>query len=125
MKRLLLLPLLMITCLSFAQNEKEIIGEPIKIGNLLVAEYDFPEEMKWDDAKSACRSLGKGWRLPTKTELNILYKNKDKIGSFENDGYWSSTLYANSNAWFQVFDSGSRNYNRKSIWFYVRAVKSL
>ena len=45
MKKLLFLPLLLITCLCFAQDAKEIIGEPIKIGNLLVAEYDFPNEM--------------------------------------------------------------------------------
>ena len=71
MKKLLFLPLVLITCLCFAQDAKEIIGEPIKIGNLLVAEYDFPNEMNWEDAKKACRTLGKGWRLPSKTELNI------------------------------------------------------
>ena len=60
MKKLLLLPLLMITCLSFSQDAKEIIGKPVKIGNLLVAENDFPIGMMWDDANKACRSLGKG-----------------------------------------------------------------
>ncbi len=39
--------------------------------------------MNWDDAKEACENLGDGWRLPTKDELNILYKNKDKIGVAE------------------------------------------
>ena len=123
MKKLLILPLLLFTCFCFAQDA--IIGKSFKIGNLFVAENDFPYEMEWDDAKNACEELGKGWRLPTNTELNNLYKNMDKIGGFKNDGYWSSTLYAKSNAWFQVFNRGSQSYNRKSIRFYVRAVKSL
>ena len=39
----------------------------------------------------ACAALGGGWRLPTKDELNILYENKDKIGGFASNNYWSST----------------------------------
>ena len=78
MKKLLFLPLLFIATMSFAQDAEEIIGKPIKIGNLLVAEYDFTEVMDCVDAIDACRSLGKGWRLPNKTELNILYKNSKK-----------------------------------------------
>jgi hypothetical protein len=103
MKKLMLLPLLLVACFCFAQDAKEIIGKPVKIGNLLVAEYDFPEVMNWDDAKKSCRALGNGWRLPTKTELNILYKNREKIGGFRDDIYWSSTEYDNSNLWFQRF----------------------
>ncbi len=60
MKKLLLLPLLMITCFSFAQDAKEIIGKPVKVGNLLVAENDFPKAMYWEDAKKACEALGQG-----------------------------------------------------------------
>ena len=47
----MLIPLLLITWLSFAQDAKEIIGKHIKIGNLFVAENDFPETMNWEDAK--------------------------------------------------------------------------
>ena len=35
--------------------------------------------MNWQDAKKACEDLGSGWRLPSKGELLILYKNMDKI----------------------------------------------
>ena len=80
MKNLLFIPLLLISCLCFAQDAKEIIGKPIKIGNLLVAENDFPESMEFYKTKKALSILGKGWRLPTKSELNLLYKNKEKIG---------------------------------------------
>ena len=60
--------------------------------------------MNWHEAKIACKKLGPGWRLPTKDELNMLYKNKEEIGGFANNFYWSSTEYDNSSAWFQFFD---------------------
>ena len=46
MKNFLFL-LLFISSISFAQDAKEIIGKPVKIGNLLVAENDFPEAMNY------------------------------------------------------------------------------
>lgn len=64
MKNLLLLLFMFFTIISFSQTSKEIIGKPIRIGNLLVAENDFPYTMNWDDAKKSCVELGKGWRLP-------------------------------------------------------------
>ena len=54
-------------------NSDSIIGKPIKIGKLEVAQNDFPKTMFWNDAVKACTDLGKGWRLPTKDELNLLY----------------------------------------------------
>ena len=128
MKKLLLLPLLLVTCFCFAQDAKEIISKPIKIGNLLVAEYDFPNQMKWEDAKKACALLGKGWRLPSKTELNFLYKNRKKIGAYTDDdalsSYWSSTVISNGNAWRQRFYEGWQSNCGKDLELSVRAVKS-
>lgn len=84
-----------------------IIGDPIKVGNLLVAQNDFPNQMKRKDAKKACASLGPGWRLPTKDELNILDQNKNKIGGFASDGYWSSSgEFGAVSAWHQNFVYG-------------------
>jgi len=105
----------------------KIIGKPVKIGNLAVAQYDFPENLRWEEAKAACASLGKGWRLPTKLELNILYLNKKKIGGFADDAYWSSTkrvdqfddLY-----WLQYLDSGSQKFYDGNNTNYVRAVRA-
>ena len=125
MKKLLLFPLLVITCFCLAQDAKEIIGKPIKIGNLVVAQNDFPKLMNWVDAKRACAALGKGWRLPTKEELNILYQNKDKIGGFAYDYYWSSTEYDHNYAWYQVFYNGSQFDVNKGYALYVRAVRAL
>lgn len=82
-----------------------IIGIPIKIDNLEIAQHDFSDEMNWDDAKAACADLGDGWRLPTEDELNILYINKHKIGGFSDGAYWSSTNIL-FNKVIQYFDSG-------------------
>ena len=63
-----------------------IIGEPIRIGRIEVAEYDFPK-LNWDDAVHACANLGSGWRLPTKDELYLMSNNKDYIGGFSSNYY--------------------------------------
>ena len=102
-----------------------VIEKTIKIGNLEVAQFDFPEEMIWVDAKAACAKLGKGWRLPTKAELNILFRNKTKIGGFKKDAYWSSTgNEKDGEAWNQSFDGGDQYNSASGVAIYVRAVRS-
>ena len=74
---------------------KNIIGKPFKIGNIEVAEKDFPKTMNWEDAKKACEALGNGWRLPTMEELKLICHNKFAIGNIVEDWnlnqYWTST----------------------------------
>ncbi len=129
MKKLLLLPLLIVTCLSFAQDAKEIIGKPIKIGNVLVAENDITYVKYWEDGVEACRDLGKGWRLPTNTELRILYLNRKKIKGFVGVNYWSSSKSKNGH-WYFDFNNGKLMTISDFLEFsddipHVRAVKSL
>ena len=138
MKNLLFISFLFMCSMVIGQSSK-IIGTPIKIGNLEVAQFDFPGKdgfpkiMTWNEAKKACTNLGSGWRLPTKDELNLLYKNKDKFGSFNSetmDGYWSSTedsIYfevGGYGAWAQYFEDGSQVALGKTSILYVRAVRS-
>ena len=105
-------------------NSNDIIGIPIKIDNLEIAQHDFSDQMIWDDAKIACESLGSEWRLPTKAELNILYINKDKIRGFKGWGYWSSTEYDVYTAWLQHFTNGPQIKVTKRYELYFRAVRS-
>ena len=108
-------------------NISEIIGVPIKIGDIEVAQHDFPKKMTWDKAKKECESLGSGWRLPNKDELNTLYQNKDKIGGFAINKpvfYWSSTETGSNFAWFQGFGGGLQDASSKLIPFYVRAIRA-
>ena len=138
MKTLLFIPLLFMCSMVIGQSSK-IIGKTITIGSLEVAQFDFPDKdgfpkiMTWNEAKKACTNLGSGWRLPTKDELNLLYKNKDKFGSFNSetmDGYWSSTedsIYfevGGYGAWAQFFEDGSQESLGKTSILYVRAVRS-
>ena len=107
------------------ESSNPIIGKTIKIGNLEVAEKDFPNYMKWEDAKKACERLGSGWRLPTKEELNILYQNKSKIGGFADNLYWSSTEFDVNVAGTHYFYDGYQGNYVKDSTANVRAIRSL
>ena len=127
MKKLLIIPLLFACYMSIGQTESSafIIGKPIRIGNLLVAQKDFPNQMNWDDAVKSCSTLGKYWRLPTKDELNKLYLNKDIIGSFTVGVYWSNTDSV-THAWRQGFAPATNQYKSyKSYGYKVRAVRTI
>lgn len=107
---------------------KSIIGIPITINNLIIAQNDFPERMNWEDAKKACQSLGNGWRMPSKDELKILYKNFNKIGGFDFVGYWSSTESGSEDARVSYFNDGffaGHTSSPKRFQYKVRAVKDL
>lgn len=104
---------------------KNIIGVTKKIDDLEIAQYDFPQGLEWPQAKSACEALGNGWRLPTKSELNVLYQNKDMIGGWKGNSYYSSEEYDNDFVWRQRFDDGSQlNDGHKYLTNNVRAVRS-
>ena len=125
MKKLLFIPMLFACYLCIGQTDSaSIIGESINLGNLVVAQHVFPEGMSWDAAKRACKKLGRGWRLPTKDELNIMYQNKDSIGGFANTFYWSSSELGNDDAWFQDFSGGVQYFLNKGSSVYVRAVRT-
>ena len=125
MKKLLIIPLLLACYVGMGQTASSIIGKPLKIRNLFVAQHDFRKMMNWDDAKKSCASLGKGWRLPDKDELDILYQYKGVIGGFVNDEYWSSTEKGTPFAFYQNFKNDWKNTNFKHFTKHVRAVKDL
>ena len=124
----LLIVILLVSCSSpsdsYTPEQSKIIGTPNNIGNFEVAQNDFPNQMNWNDAKKACEGLGNGWRLPTKDELNLMYENKDKIGGFARNGYWSSTEYDGNGAWRQGFSNGPQGNYGKVYYNGVRAVRS-
>jgi GH24 family phage-related lysozyme (muramidase) len=104
-----------------------IVDNSFNIGNLVIANKDFPEKMNWEDAKKACEDLGEGWRLPNKNELNTLYQNKDKIGGFANSFYWSSSKRDDGRYGYQFLNfvnGGQFDFNMSEI-YNVRAVKNL
>jgi hypothetical protein len=68
-------------------------------------------KMKWNQAALACANLTlngfDNWRMPSKEELNLLYSNKNKIGGFSEDFYWSCSEGGDGYAWLYFF--GIRN----------------
>jgi hypothetical protein len=82
--------------------------------------------MNWLDARKACMEVGKGWRLPTKEELNLIYFNKNKMGVFVKDNYWSDDEgYSFDVAWCQNFDTGEQNSFPKINKNQTRPVRSI
>jgi hypothetical protein len=103
------------------------IKSPITGEKLVVAESDFENRMDWYQAKSACNELGNGWRLPTKSELKLMFKLLDPNGKgkFKNSEYWSNTEGVNNYAWTINFKFGMEWSYNKSNEYYVRAVRAL
>jgi hypothetical protein len=126
----------------------DVIGITYKIGNLEIAQNDFPYEMNWNKSNQSCLELGDGWRLPTKEELELIYENKTKIsglakvpwywgiakifgfakiGHFADAWYWSSSLVDKENAWTQKLTAKGGQFVHDKLYDYnhVRAVRSL
>lgn len=75
------------------------------------------------------------WFLPSKSELNLMYQNKNQINTtavnngganFINDNYWSSSESSNTgNAWVQHFSYGDQNYvSQVGMGYLVRAIRA-
>jgi hypothetical protein len=83
-----------------------------------------------DKAAQLCDSLSiegyDDWFLPSKDELDLMYKNlKAKgLGEFGNTWYWSSSEYSAFNAWTQRFSDGSQPNYTKPDMYSVRAVRA-
>jgi hypothetical protein len=64
------------------------------------------------------------WFLPSKEELNLLYQQRDKIGGFATNYYWTSVEYDTTRAWNQYFPFGPQFYADKADSACVRAVRA-
>ena len=129
MKKILFIPILLVCSLAIGQpvDSASIIGKPKKLGNLLIAQYDFEKRMNWNDAIKACSELGKGWRLPTKEEFNKLTIKRFDLDLWfnrRNDGdYWTSPEHCNYHGWAHKI-LGSQYYCDKAWLRNVRAVRT-
>lgn len=64
------------------------------------------------------------WYLPSKVELNEMYKNRTVIGGFSNGNYWSSSAMTSQYSWFQNFNNGDAYYSGNDYTYYVRAIRA-
>ena len=91
--------------------------------------------MDWATAMSTAQAYGTCltpvlrtptcWHLPTKSELALLSEQKNIVGGFANNNYWSSTEYNSNDAWYQYFASGYQYPSNMSLTYrVVRAVRA-
>lgn len=84
--------------------------------------------VNWSSAKTLCESSTvagyNDWRLPTKEELGTLYTNRDLIGGFTTERYWSSS-WPNSYPYYVDFADGTIDYTNGSYQYHVRAVRTI
>lgn len=64
------------------------------------------------------------WYLPSKYELNLLYQQRNLVGNFTSDMYWSSTEADANKAWAQSFSNGIMSSDPKSVIRRVRAIRA-
>jgi hypothetical protein len=142
MKKILITIGLFTTTFLSAQNSNKIISNADKIigtttllNNLEVAEFDFPTKLNWNDSKIVCSKLGKGWRLPTVQELELIYNANKKMKMHLNEGgtdikfdddYWSSELKSSKNSARNIMmGSGMIFFGFINQKCNVRAVRSI
>ena len=64
------------------------------------------------------------WYLPSKHELDLLYKQRAKVGGFANDYYWCSNEEDLVDAWRQSFGFGGQSATNKGFRNRVRAIRA-
>ena len=87
---------------------------------------NLPEKpMTWDEAVEYAKSLGDGWRLPTKEELEKAYVGK--VEEFYFRKYWSLSVahLDNLNAWYVDFSDGVGHYYYKAGSVFVRCIREV
>lgn len=104
----------------------EILNQKSILEQKLEWEQNPPKKpMTWKKANEYAKSLGDGWELPTKNELQLAYFSK--IKGFMPNHYWSSDTYEYSEdySWLYYFLLGKADYSMKTSSNYVRCVRKV
>ena len=92
-----------------------------------IDQNDFAKQLNWSTAKLKCEEIGEGWRLPTISELEEIFENKEQY-NFANYGYWTYWSIEELNEEESIAFSGVEGNvitELKEAEFYVRAVKNI
>ena len=134
--------LINLVLVSQAQQNKHTVGEKFGGGVVffitddglhgLIAETIDQGKTNFKQAEGIAKTgihsiAGKGfsdWRMPTKIELNNMYLQKNIIGGFTSNTYWSSTVNDNVTSWAQNFSNGFNTQSDDLLSFCVRAVRA-
>jgi hypothetical protein len=110
-------------------DKTQVVGTPIIIDYIEIAQNDFPKLMNWDEALEGIKILGEEWRLPTPEELELMNLNREKIGGFEALLYWSANSLGSLNGIetkvaYGFWDGATTERKYVSLRLRVRAVKN-
>ena len=82
------------------------IGEGRLNTNQIVAAQGIFATYAAIECDNSTRNGKSDWFLPSKDELNELFKQKEVVGNFAVTGYWSSSEIDSAYAWHQGFSIG-------------------
>lgn len=81
----------------------------------------------WSNANSYCNNLTlygfDDWQLPTKDELIQMYNDRESIGGFYSDAYWSRTSYGGGYYYYVSFHNGQVDIHNNNSLLYVRPIR--
>jgi hypothetical protein len=81
--------------------------------------------MTWYYAMESCKRLGEGWTLPTKEELDLMYRKKEYLGILPLHGYWSCDEYDAYSAYYQYFFTGNQYILDKKVPSFARPIRKI
>lgn len=107
-------------------SDSDLVVE-LPSANLMVQKTDLGV-VDWSSASLLCSNSTvaefNDWRLPTKEELMTLYSNREYIGGFTNETYWSSSVQGGYR-YAVNFSNGVLDYEEQQNLFHVRAVRTM
>jgi len=116
--------------------ESDVSGTGTAVGsgkrNTQLIVNKFKQLGEYERAAQICISMEingyKDWFLPSKDELDLVYRNlkMKKLSKFKNGPYWTSSQYNSNFVWSQGFHDGDgeKGYLNKKYLFSVRAIRS-
>ena len=94
---------------------------------------DAPGTYRWSDAMAYCAALEidghRDWRVPTRGELDEMFRNRAAIGGFNASGsdavgwYWSSSKNFSDLAWKERFSDGVFGHGNRNDLSSLRCVR--
>ena len=115
---------------SFVVGEHALGGVIAYIDNssiIVAAQNDLTGTYTWSNASYTCNALNLNgytdWRLPTLDEAHILYQNRNLIGGFTGDRYWTRSEASYDYAYYMDFSYGGHNSTVKNSTYKVRPVR--
>jgi hypothetical protein len=124
--------------------EDKLTQGSVRFGSETLRVHVAQEKMNWEDAVAYAKSLGGGWRLPTKEEFDDLCKSEDTLAGFSDIarrafpsaeidektarprlGFWSGSTvsYLTYLSWIVNLGNGYTYYNSKNLSYGVVCVR--